>query len=316
MSDPENRLFILKIALKCADLGNPCRSWELSRRWSELICSEFYRQGDFERQLNLPITPICNRYEASMAKIQTGTAISNEGDRSGRFDFIPLFFPLPTDFFQNVVTPLFKLWDQFLSSDLSRQLIANLNFNYNQWQSFLTKKLIDRRHSMISESSSSFRAAAPRRRSKSVDETAVADAVELDRLRDEFRLTAHLQPLSIRDSGRQICDGVHGCGTPSSPDSSLSDPDDDDDIPGSHPLEAEHGISSPDPKVLDEGSFVQLHPHPFAPQYWGRRGSAPGCIGIYASAELAAAALVFLQGALNPPRRSSAPVEAGSDSKN
>lgn len=73
MSDPENRLFILKIALKCADLGNPCRSWELSRRWSELICSEFYRQGDFERQLNLPVTPFCNRYEASMAKIQTGS---------------------------------------------------------------------------------------------------------------------------------------------------------------------------------------------------------------------------------------------------
>ena len=76
MSDPETRLFILKIALKCADLGNPCRSWELSRRWSELICSEFYRQGDFERQLNLPVTPICNRYEASMAKIQTGRRLS------------------------------------------------------------------------------------------------------------------------------------------------------------------------------------------------------------------------------------------------
>ena len=52
----------------------------------------------------------------------------------------------------------------------------------------------------------------------------------------------------------------------------------------------------------------------------GRRGSAPGCIGVYASAELAAAALVFLQGALTNsstvastavPRRSSAPVEAG-----
>lgn len=72
MSLPENRLFILKIALKCADLANPCRSWQLSRRWSEQICSEFYRQGDYERQLNLPVTPIFNRYEASMAKIQTG----------------------------------------------------------------------------------------------------------------------------------------------------------------------------------------------------------------------------------------------------
>jgi hypothetical protein len=75
MSLPDNRLFILKIALKCADLGNPCRSWELSRRWSEQICSEFYRQGDFERQLNLAITPICNRYQASMARIQTGECL-------------------------------------------------------------------------------------------------------------------------------------------------------------------------------------------------------------------------------------------------
>jgi hypothetical protein len=216
------------------------------------------------------------------------------------------------DFFQNVVTPLFKLWDQFLSSDLSRQLIANLNFNYNQWQSFLTKKLIERRHSMISESSArSLR--SPRRRSQSLDETAVVDEAEMDRLRDEFRLMAHLQD----NSSRHVCDGIHGCGTPSSSDSHLSDclpAHEDDDIPGSHPLEAEHGISSPDPKVLDEGSFIQLPA--FAPQYWGRRGSAPGCIGIYGSAEIAAAALVFLQGALVPPRRSSAPVEAGSDSKN
>lgn len=72
MSLPENRLFILQIALKCADLGNPCRPWALSKRWSEQICSEFYRQGDFEQQLALPVTPICNRYKASMAKIQTG----------------------------------------------------------------------------------------------------------------------------------------------------------------------------------------------------------------------------------------------------
>lgn len=76
MSLPENRLFILKIALKCADLANPCRSWQHSRRWAEQICSEFYRQGDYERQLNLPITPIFNRYEASMAKIQTGKSTS------------------------------------------------------------------------------------------------------------------------------------------------------------------------------------------------------------------------------------------------
>lgn len=297
MTDPENRLFILKIALKCADLGNPCRSWELSRRWSELICSEFYRQGDFERQLNLPVTAICNRYQASMAKIQTGTRT--------HYEDYQLNSSLLTDFFQNVVTPLFKLWDQFLSSDLSRQLIANLNFNYNQWQSYLKKKPISRRHSTISDPSSRTvdSASSPcRRRSQSLDSTSIQmDVEELERLRHEFRLTARLQ--------QKVCDGVHGCGTPSSPESSLSV---SPDIPGSHPLEAERGISSPDQKVMGQSSFLQLPgltPHPFAPHYWGRRGSAPGCIGIYSSAEMAAAALAFLQGSLNPPRRSSAPVQ-------
>lgn len=72
MAVPEHRHFILQIALKCADLGNPCRPWTLSKRWSEQICGEFYRQGDYERQLNIPITPICNRQKSSMAEIQIG----------------------------------------------------------------------------------------------------------------------------------------------------------------------------------------------------------------------------------------------------
>lgn len=52
------------------------------------------------------------------------------------------------DFFRNVVTPLFELWDQYLSSSLSRQLIVNLRFNNGQWQSFLDNRIIARRHSV------------------------------------------------------------------------------------------------------------------------------------------------------------------------
>lgn len=50
LNDSEHRLFILQIALKCADLGNPCRVWPLSKQWTTQICNEFYRQGDFERR--------------------------------------------------------------------------------------------------------------------------------------------------------------------------------------------------------------------------------------------------------------------------
>lgn len=105
MKLPESRLFILTIALKCADLGNPCRPWELSKRWSEQICAEFYRQGDFERQLALPVTPICNRYEASMAKIQTGQQLYS----------ISHSFLIPFMFHSTFYIPSYLLNNHFLS---------------------------------------------------------------------------------------------------------------------------------------------------------------------------------------------------------
>lgn len=66
----ENRQFILQIALKCADISNPTRPWDISKQWSYKVCDEFFRQGEYERQLNLPITSICDRQSTSVAKIQ------------------------------------------------------------------------------------------------------------------------------------------------------------------------------------------------------------------------------------------------------
>ncbi|CAN8001823.1 unnamed protein product, partial [Ixodes hexagonus] len=109
MADKEYRHFILQIALKCADLGNPCRPWDISHRWSLQVCKEFYRQGDFEKRLNIPVTPICDRERTTVAKIQA-------------------------DFFKFVVSPLFEIWDQFLDTELSRELLNNLRLNHVQWE--------------------------------------------------------------------------------------------------------------------------------------------------------------------------------------
>lgn len=35
------------MALKCADICNPCRPWELSKQWSEKVTEEFFQQGLF-----------------------------------------------------------------------------------------------------------------------------------------------------------------------------------------------------------------------------------------------------------------------------
>lgn len=80
MKNPELRHFILQIALKCADISNPCRPWDVSRKWSLKVCDEFFRQGDYERQLGLPVTDICDRYNNTVPKIQTGTRMVNCND--------------------------------------------------------------------------------------------------------------------------------------------------------------------------------------------------------------------------------------------
>lgn len=35
----------VQMALKCADICNPCRPWELSKQWSEKVTEEFFQQG-------------------------------------------------------------------------------------------------------------------------------------------------------------------------------------------------------------------------------------------------------------------------------
>lgn len=109
MTDYNMRHFILQIALKCADLCNPCRPWDISLQWSVQVCKEFYRQGDYERRLKIPVTPICDRYKTIIPKIQT-------------------------DFFKFVAYPLFILWHEFLNTDLSHELLLHLKLNYSQWE--------------------------------------------------------------------------------------------------------------------------------------------------------------------------------------
>lgn len=36
---------LVQMTLKCADICNPCRPWELSKQWSEKVTEEFFQQG-------------------------------------------------------------------------------------------------------------------------------------------------------------------------------------------------------------------------------------------------------------------------------
>lgn len=117
LSTADHRHFMLQIALKCADICNPCRPWEVSRAWSLQVSEEFYRQGDLERRLGLPVTPLCDRYISSVSKIQTG-------------------------FFRFIAAPLFEEWHHFHATPLSWKMLNYLQSNKIKWEAILNGEVL------------------------------------------------------------------------------------------------------------------------------------------------------------------------------
>ena len=66
-----HRLTVLKNLMMMSDLNNESRSFEISQKWGPLVQEEFYRQGDREREGNLPIDPMMER-TAVVEKEQQG----------------------------------------------------------------------------------------------------------------------------------------------------------------------------------------------------------------------------------------------------
>ena len=109
LSLQHHRHFILQIAIKCADISNPCRDWNVSKLWSLRACEEFFRQGDVERELGFGLTPICDRFNVTVAKVQVG-------------------------FYSFVVEPLFIEWHRFLANDLSEEMLRFFRQNQAKWE--------------------------------------------------------------------------------------------------------------------------------------------------------------------------------------
>lgn len=51
----------LKTLLHLADIGNPTKPWDVSKRWSDLVIQEFFAQGDREKEEGLPVSANMDR---------------------------------------------------------------------------------------------------------------------------------------------------------------------------------------------------------------------------------------------------------------
>ncbi|XP_033149404.1 calcium/calmodulin-dependent 3',5'-cyclic nucleotide phosphodiesterase 1 isoform X2 [Drosophila busckii] len=62
----------LSLVLHCSDIAHPSKHWDVHHRWTMLLLEEFFRQGDLEKELGLPFSPLCDRKSTLVAESQIG----------------------------------------------------------------------------------------------------------------------------------------------------------------------------------------------------------------------------------------------------
>jgi cAMP-specific phosphodiesterase 4 len=105
-ADPTQRVLVMQLLLKCADLGNVVRPLEIADAWGKRIMEEFYQQGEKELTLGLPLTTFPNRKN---------------------FDYI--FARHQNGFLANVVRPLFDVFTSLCDFDTRESVIAAASEN-------------------------------------------------------------------------------------------------------------------------------------------------------------------------------------------
>ena len=72
MFEGEDKLIVLEYLLHVADISNCSKPWKISHKWSEKVLTEYFLQGDKEKYLGLPISPLCDRLIVELSKSQIG----------------------------------------------------------------------------------------------------------------------------------------------------------------------------------------------------------------------------------------------------
>ncbi|CAE7493958.1 Pde1c [Symbiodinium sp. CCMP2592] len=96
------------MVLHAIDISNPAKILPLSDKWSDLLRQEFFLQGDQEKELGLPVSPLCDRDTVRFASSQVG-------------------------FFSIIVQPTFALLAE-LQHRVKETQLAHLRRNTEAWE--------------------------------------------------------------------------------------------------------------------------------------------------------------------------------------
>ena len=105
-SNQDHKLLLMQLLLKCSDISNAARPFHIADKWTDVLCEEFFKQGDLEQANGMEYTsPLNDRAHLDKPKSQIG-------------------------FYNYVCLPLFQT---------IAKAFPNLNINVKQIQSNLKK---------------------------------------------------------------------------------------------------------------------------------------------------------------------------------
>lgn len=70
VSNLDERIRVLEVCIKAADIGHAAKKVELHEKWTLLVCEEFFQQGDLEKKLGLPVSTFCDRDNTNIPKVR------------------------------------------------------------------------------------------------------------------------------------------------------------------------------------------------------------------------------------------------------
>ncbi len=109
-------MMIMKVVIKCADIGHSAKIRHLHGKWSSLIIEEFFLQGDSEREMGEAISPFMDRNNENSAKNQVG-------------------------FFEFIVLPFYENVADVMLPEEFQPILQNVRENYKLWKYAVSEEL-------------------------------------------------------------------------------------------------------------------------------------------------------------------------------
>jgi hypothetical protein len=98
---------ILQMALKAADLAHLTYNFDLHKKWVELLQEEMFIQGDIERSMGLPESPLCDRSKQGIIDSQTDFI---NFVALGMYNALALSFPSTIEMY-NMLIKNYNIWE-------------------------------------------------------------------------------------------------------------------------------------------------------------------------------------------------------------